>query len=211
MPEVPGHMPAEQVPWNVPGSTWKMRRRMERRKRPQALPRLHKSHWNILLHKPSGVPGVLQPTPPPEVLEGLLRQRFGPLPRPATIARLRRGPSGGYEPTGDPAEVLERRQAANAKERERIRNLNSGFSQLRSLVPLVPRDRRPNKADTLRAAAQYIRLLRGVLQDCQDCQELGAEQESGGPAGGGHPEPGLAVPPLPVGTPPAWGTAEGGR
>lgn len=70
--------------------------------------------------QPSGVPGVLQPTPPPEVLEGLLSQRFGPLPRPATIARLRRGPDGAYEPTGDPAEVLERRQAANAKERERV-------------------------------------------------------------------------------------------
>ncbi|XP_068030464.1 factor in the germline alpha [Anomalospiza imberbis] len=156
--------------------------------------------------EPSGVPGVLQPTPPPEVLEGLLSQRFGPLPRPAPIARLRRGPAGGYEPTGDPAEALERRQAANAKERERIRNLNSGFSQLRALVPLVPRDRRPSKADTLRAAAQYIRLLRGVLRDCQ---ELGAEQELGGTAGG-HPEPGLAVPPVPLGTPPAWGTAEGG-
>uniref|UniRef100_A0A8C3V5B9 BHLH domain-containing protein n=1 Tax=Catharus ustulatus TaxID=91951 RepID=A0A8C3V5B9_CATUS len=104
------------------------------------------------------------PTPPPELLEGLLSQRFGPLPRPVTIARLRRGPDGGYEPTGDPTEVLERRQAANAKERERIRNLNSGFSQLRTLVPLVPRDRRPSKADTLRAAAQYIRLLRGVLE-----------------------------------------------
>ncbi|KAL2296240.1 hypothetical protein Nmel_018534, partial [Mimus melanotis] len=123
--------------------------------------------------QPSGVPeppgalGALQPTPPPEVLEGLLSQRFGPLPRPATIARLRRSPDGGYEHTGDPTEVLERRQAANAKERERIRNLNSGFSQLRTLVPLVPRDRRPSKADTLRAAAQYIRLLRGVLRDCQ--------------------------------------------
>ncbi|XP_058676076.1 factor in the germline alpha [Ammospiza caudacuta] len=151
--------------------------------------------------EPTGVPQPpepLEPTPPPELLEQLLQQRLGPLPRPAPIVRLRRGPGGGYEPTGDPAEVLERRQAANAKERERIRNLNSGFSQLRSLVPLVPRDRRPSKADTLRAAAEYIRLLRGVLQ------ELGAEQELGGTAGGA-PEPGLAEPPRAPGDPPKLG------
>ncbi|XP_015504251.1 factor in the germline alpha [Parus major] len=160
-------------------------------------------------------PGVLQPTPPPEVLEGLLRQRFGPLPRPAAITRLRCGPSGAYEPTGDPSEALERRQAANAKERERIRNLNSGFSRLRSLVPLVPRDRRPSKADTLRAAAQYIRLLRGVLRDTGGpsgvppnpgpCQEHGTEQDLGDAGGvslGGPPEsrPGSA-PPCPWGPP----------
>ncbi|XP_032936984.1 factor in the germline alpha [Catharus ustulatus] len=168
--------------------------------------------------EPSGVsdpPGVLQPTPPPELLEGLLSQRFGPLPRPVTIARLRRGPDGGYEPTGDPTEVLERRQAANAKERERIRNLNSGFSQLRTLVPLVPRDRRPSKADTLRAAAQYIRLLRGVLRDCQ---EPSTEQELGGHCRGdpgGPPDSWPGSAPVPVGTsppaPPAWGPAgEGG-
>ncbi|XP_059346647.1 achaete-scute homolog 2-like [Ammospiza nelsoni] len=151
--------------------------------------------------EPPGVPQPpepLEPTPPPELLEQLLQQRLGPLPRPAPIVRLRRGPGGGYEPTGDPAEVLERRQAANAKERERIRNLNSGFSQLRSLVPLVPRDRRPSKADTLRAAAEYIRLLRGVLQ------ELGAEQELGGTARGA-PEPGLAEPPRAPGDPPKAG------
>ncbi|XP_065507708.1 LOW QUALITY PROTEIN: factor in the germline alpha [Caloenas nicobarica] len=144
--------------------------------------------------EPSGVGGqpggVLLPTPAPEVLELVLRQRHGPLPRAAAIARLRRGPAGGYEPTGDPAEVLERRRAANAKERERIKNLNSGFARLKALVPLVPRDRKPSKADTLRAAARYIQLLRGVLQDTGGCQgqDVGAEQEPGdsraGPPGG---------------------------
>ncbi|KAM6113289.1 factor in the germline alpha [Phoenicopterus ruber ruber] len=109
--------------------------------------------------------GVLLPTPAPEVLEKVLSQRHGPLPRAAAIARLRKQPAGGYQPAGDLAEVLERRQAANAKERERIRTLNGGFSRLRALVPLVPRDRRPSKAATLRAAAEYIRLLRLVLRD----------------------------------------------
>lgn len=65
--------------------------------------------------------GVLLPTPAPEVLEMVLSQRYGPLPHAAAIARLRRQPAGGYQPAGDLAEMLERRQAANAKERERVR------------------------------------------------------------------------------------------
>uniref|UniRef100_A0A8D0G013 Factor in the germline alpha n=1 Tax=Strix occidentalis caurina TaxID=311401 RepID=A0A8D0G013_STROC len=96
----------------------------------------------------------------PEVLERVLSQQYGPLPRAAAIARLRKQPAGGYQPAGDLAEVLERRQAANAKERQRIKNLNSGFSTLKTIVPFIPRDRKPSKVDTLKAAAEYIRLLR---------------------------------------------------
>ncbi|XP_065712623.1 LOW QUALITY PROTEIN: factor in the germline alpha [Patagioenas fasciata] len=151
--------------------------------------------------------GVVLPTPAPEVLELVLRQRHGPLPRVAAIARLRRGPAGGYEHTGDPAEALERRRAANAKERERIKNLNSGFARLKALVPLVPRDRKPSKADTLRAAARYIQLLRGVLQDTGGCQghNVGAEQEPGDSREG---TPGTWAPPT-HGVPPACAPTRG--
>lgn len=69
----------------------------------------------------AGGPGVLLTTPPPEVLGTVLSQRHGPLPCVAPIIRLRRGPTGGFEAEGDLAGVLERRRAANAKERERVR------------------------------------------------------------------------------------------
>uniref|UniRef100_A0A8C6NAY5 Factor in the germline alpha n=1 Tax=Melopsittacus undulatus TaxID=13146 RepID=A0A8C6NAY5_MELUD len=110
-------------------------------------------------------PGVLLPTPAQEVLEQVLRQLHGPLPCLAPIARMQKGPAGGYEPAGNGGDVLERRRLANAKERNRIKNINSGFSKLKALVPLVPRNRKPSKVDTLKAATQYIRLLRLVLEE----------------------------------------------
>nr|XP_033803607.1 factor in the germline alpha [Geotrypetes seraphini]XP_033803608.1 factor in the germline alpha [Geotrypetes seraphini]XP_033803609.1 factor in the germline alpha [Geotrypetes seraphini]XP_033803610.1 factor in the germline alpha [Geotrypetes seraphini]XP_033803611.1 factor in the germline alpha [Geotrypetes seraphini]XP_033803612.1 factor in the germline alpha [Geotrypetes seraphini]XP_033803613.1 factor in the germline alpha [Geotrypetes seraphini]XP_033803614.1 factor in the germline a len=104
-------------------------------------------------------------TPPPELLEDMLSEQFGPLPFMATINRLRKLPSGQYIPTENFEEVLERRQTANAKERERIRNINSGFSRLKTLVPLIPKDRKPSKVDTLKAATEYIRLLKELLEE----------------------------------------------
>ncbi|XP_074708117.1 factor in the germline alpha isoform X2 [Strix uralensis] len=143
--------------------------------------------------------GVLMPTPAPEVLERVLSQQYGPLPRAAAIARLRKQPAGGYQPAGDLADVLERRQAANAKERQRIKNLNSGFSTLKTIVPFIPRDRKPSKVDTLKAAAEYIRLLRLVLEETGGFKDTDAEQElgdSGGVPSGGAPRtwPGSAPP-----------------
>ena len=103
--------------------------------------------------------------PPPEVLGKVLSEQFGPLPFMAPITRMKKKPSGHYFPTENREQVLGRRRAANAKERERIKNLNSGFSKLKSIVPLIPKDRKPSKVDMLKAATEYIRLLRLILEE----------------------------------------------
>ncbi|KAL6086121.1 hypothetical protein STEG23_002158 [Scotinomys teguina] len=99
-----------------------------------------------------------------EVLEELLQAQLGPLPQLAAICRLKRLPSGGYSSTDDLHLVLERRRVANAKERERIKNLNRGFAKLKALVPFLPQSRKPSKVDILKGASEYIRVLNCVLE-----------------------------------------------
>lgn len=57
------------------------------------------------------------------------------------------------------------RNAANARERARMRVLSKAFCRLKTTLPWVPADTKLSKLDTLRLAATYIAHLRAVLQE----------------------------------------------
>lgn len=55
------------------------------------------------------------------------------------------------------------RNAANARERARMRVLSKAFVKLKTTLPWVPADTKLSKLDTLRLASSYIAHLRQVL------------------------------------------------
>ncbi|OWF54379.1 transcription factor 21-like [Mizuhopecten yessoensis] len=67
------------------------------------------------------------------------------------------------------------RNAANARERSRMRILSKAFVKLKTTLPWVPADTKLSKLDTLRLASSYIAHLQQVL-DAED--EEGAELPS---------------------------------
>ncbi|XP_038054980.1 transcription factor 21-like [Patiria miniata] len=55
------------------------------------------------------------------------------------------------------------RNAANARERSRMRVLSKAFGRLKTSLPWVPPDTKLSKLDTLRLASSYISHLRKIL------------------------------------------------
>ncbi|KAG8041324.1 hypothetical protein G9C98_002312 [Cotesia typhae] len=70
----------------------------------------------------------------------------------------------------DDIEVRAPRNAANARERARMRVLSKAFCRLKTTLPWVPADTKLSKLDTLRLAATYIAHLRAVLREDTDSQ-----------------------------------------
>lgn len=60
------------------------------------------------------------------------------------------------------------RNAANARERARMRVLSSAFCRLKTKLPWVPADTKLSKLDTLRLATTYIQQLRSILATGKD-------------------------------------------
>ncbi|XP_051897050.1 factor in the germline alpha isoform X2 [Pristis pectinata] len=120
-----------------------------------------------LVHQEEAVEGVspqLLIVPEAERMSEVLDETFGPLPLLAPVRKFKRQPSGHYT-SKDVQDLFGKRRAANARERHRVQSINGGFSKLKSIVPLISKDRKPSKVHVLRAASEYIRLLRIILEE----------------------------------------------
>ncbi|XP_063156319.1 musculin [Candoia aspera] len=85
---------------------------------------------------------------------------------------VKRQPAAGRSAAAATPECKQsQRNAANARERARMRVLSKAFSRLKTSLPWVPPDTKLSKLDTLRLASSYIAHLRQLLQD--DCYEKG--------------------------------------
>ncbi|XP_041066479.1 factor in the germline alpha [Carcharodon carcharias] len=143
--------------------------------------------------------GQLLMVPEAEIMSEVLDQTLGPLPILVPVRKFKRQPGGHYDPSTDVQDLFGKRRAANARERHRVQSINGGFSKLKSIVPLIPKDRKPSKVHVLRAASEYIRLLRNVLEESGSTEGNVEKDQNTEP-------PDFGEPPLLVSNPPAGGT-----
>ncbi|XP_070600273.1 transcription factor 21-like [Erythrolamprus reginae] len=85
--------------------------------------------------------------------------------RGAVAGKARKKTPGKKSPPGTAGQEGKQvqRNAANARERARMRVLSKAFSRLKTTLPWVPPDTKLSKLDTLRLASSYIAHLRQIL------------------------------------------------
>ncbi|KAG8570644.1 hypothetical protein GDO81_011364 [Engystomops pustulosus] len=83
----------------------------------------------------------------------------------STGKKKRESPDKKQAPRSSKECKQSQRNAANARERARMRVLSKAFSRLKTSLPWVPPDTKLSKLDTLRLASSYIAHLRQLLQD----------------------------------------------
>ncbi|XP_043189193.1 achaete-scute homolog 1-like [Amphibalanus amphitrite] len=84
-----------------------------------------------------------------------------PLPPPPGRNVKRRGAYSSYVPSPQPTNVLRR----NARERNRVKQVNHGFTALRNHIPGAAKNKKLSKVDTLRRAMEYIQSLQRQLEE----------------------------------------------
>uniref|UniRef100_A0A0K0F6H4 Fer3-like protein (inferred by orthology to a human protein) n=1 Tax=Strongyloides venezuelensis TaxID=75913 RepID=A0A0K0F6H4_STRVS len=66
-----------------------------------------------------------------------------------------------------------RRDAANERERKRMKSLNKGFDELRQKLPSLSYKKKLSKVDTLKQAITYIQHLHKILQSTESNKKYG--------------------------------------
>ncbi|XP_018942081.2 protein lyl-1-like [Cyprinus carpio] len=98
-------------------------------------------------------------------------------------ARMKRRPSTHFELelSDGPPQKLARSVFTNSRERWRQQNVNGAFSELRTLIPTHPPDKKLSKNEILRLAMKYISFLVQLLKDQSSgqCENRGSTASSG--------------------------------
>ena len=126
-----------------------------------------------------------------------------PLPPPPGRALKRRGVYSAYVPSPQPTNVLRR----NARERNRVKQVNHGFTALRNHIPGAAKNKKLSKVDTLRRAMEYIQSLQQQLEEHSEARQSSPSYQPETHHSGGYLPPAEKTTPVPtVGylTPPGY-------
>ena len=116
------------------------------------------------------VPAELRPSPRSAAPRATRRH----LPPPPGRALRRRGAYSAYVPSPQPTNVLRR----NARERNRVKQVNHGFTALRNHIPGAAKNKKLSKVDTLRRAMEYIESLQRLLEEHSESSRLTGQRPS---------------------------------